>query len=279
MNDTAIATWIQYTHLDKLYGYLPGMADALPAIFGLDAAGYAEVTAGFDARARDAARQLLADDRFAAQVDALPFKPGQRVLAVGDSITDDLQSWVEILRHLLDLQRPGDRIQVLNGGLSAHTTAMVLRRWPSALAASPDWILCGLGGNDVTRVGPEPTKLQISLSESVANLRQLRHIAAARTDAAWVWLTPVPVVEERVAAFPAFRFGESTWRNSDISALAAAIREFDEPVVDLEAAFGVPAAPDLQGPDGLHASIAGQAAIVTAVVDRLVRTETDSQAD
>jgi hypothetical protein len=55
-----IEAWIQYTHLDKLYGYLPGMAQSVPAVFG---------------------------------------------------------------------------------DLSAYTSAMVLRRWPTTLADRPDWII------------------------------------------------------------------------------------------------------------------------------------------
>jgi acyl-CoA thioesterase I len=43
-----------------------------------------------------------------------------------------------------------------------------------------------LGGNDVTRVGPEPTKPQVSLAESIANLMELRRIAAALTGASWM---------------------------------------------------------------------------------------------
>lgn len=262
-----IEKMIQFTHLDKLYGYLPGMAEAQPAIFGVDPASYTELIARFDAQARQAAQQLLADDGFVGRVDALPFRRDQSVLAVGDSITDDLQSWAEILRHLLDLQRPGHGVRVVNAGLSAHTTAMMLRRWPATLAQHPDWILCLLGGNDVTRVGPEPTKPQVSLDESVANLRELRRIATA--DTSWVWITPAPVHEDRVAEFPPFRFGASSWRNADILALAAAIRDFDEPVVDLTTVFGIPADPDLQGPDGMHPSLAGQAAIAKAVVEHL----------
>jgi lysophospholipase L1-like esterase len=269
MSDPATGMWIQYTHLEKLYGYLPGMARSMPAIFGLDPAAYAELVARFDTHAQQAAQQLLADDSFAAQVDALPFGAGESVLAVGDSVTDDLQSWAEILRHLLSLRRPGDGVRVVNGGLSAHTTAMVLRRWPATLAQRPDWVICLLGGNDITRVGPEPTKPQVSLNESVANLRELRRIAAAQTDASWVWMTPAPVHEARVAEFPAFRFGQSTWRNADVLALTDAIGNFDEPVVDLADAFGVPAAAELQGPDGVHPSLAGQTAIVTALVRRL----------
>jgi acyl-CoA thioesterase-1 len=272
MSNPTARTWLQYTHLDKLYGYLPGMIDALPSIFGLDRAEYDELTADFDTQARQAAQQLYADESFAAHLDALPFRPGQAVLAVGDSITDDLQSWAEILRHLLDLRRPNDGIRVVNGGLSAHTTAMVLRRWPATLrATNPDWIVCALGGNDVTRVGPEPNKPQVSLTESVANLRELRRVADP-TGAAWVWITPAPVDEARVAQFPAFEMGESTWRNADVEALAEAIRNFDDPVIDLAAVFGTPADESLQGPDGVHPSIVGQAAITRALVTRLTST-------
>lgn len=262
------ARFLQYTHLDKLYGYLPGMAAAVPAVFGLTAEEYAGINARFAAAAAAAAAELLADADFAARVDALPFRAGQTVLAVGDSMTDDSQSWAEILRAVLDRRLPG--VTVINDGLSGHTTAMVLRRWPGALAAAkPDWILCLLGGNDVTRVGPEPTKSQVGTAEAMANLSELRRIAAARTSAEWVWLTPVPVHEERVAAYPPFRFGESTWRNDDIVAFAEAMAVFPEPVVDLTAAFGVPPKEQLQGEDGVHATLAGQVTIVRALVERL----------
>ncbi|MEV4073876.1 SGNH/GDSL hydrolase family protein [Nonomuraea fuscirosea] len=257
-------TWLQHTHLDKLYGYLPGMADALPTIFGLSRDEYAEVITEYDARAGEAAEALLADREFAARLAALPVPAGRTILAIGDSITDDLQSWAEILRHLL---RPRG-VRVVNGGLSAHTTAMLLRRWPATLAAiRPDWVICALGGNDVTRIGPEAAKPQVSLSESVANLRELRRIGGAVET--WVWLTPVPVREERVSATPAFGFSQVGWRNADIVALAGEVLGFPEPAVDLTAAFGVPARSDLQGEDGVHPSLDGQMAIVRALVERL----------
>jgi hypothetical protein len=44
--------------------------------------------------------------------------------------------------------------------------------------------------------------------------------------------------------------GESTWRNADVTAIAEAIRGFDEPVADLAAVFGIPAGGSLQGPTG-----------------------------
>ncbi|WP_161606294.1 SGNH/GDSL hydrolase family protein [Microlunatus speluncae] len=265
---TPAAQWLQHTHLAKLYGYLPGLAAAQPAIFGLEPDEYGKIMNDFAAAADGAAEQLLDDAAFAAQVDALPFRPGQTVLAVGDSQTDDSQSWAEILRGLLDRRKPD--VKLINGGLSAHTTSMILRRWPATLAATkPDWILCLLGGNDVTRVGPDPVKTQVGLDESLANLRELRRIAAARTSAGWVWLTPVPVDEDRVAAYPPFRFGESTWRNDDLVAFARAMRDLPDPLVDLTEVFGVPADPALQGPDGVHVNLAGQSMITRVLVERL----------
>ncbi|RZS44729.1 acyl-CoA thioesterase-1 [Herbihabitans rhizosphaerae] len=261
-------TWLRYTHLEKLYGYLPGMVASAPAIFGLDRDEYQRVRATFDTRAAEAAEELLADPEFAEAVARLPFEPDQTVLAVGDSITDDLQSWAEILRHVLAKARPDDEITIVNGGLSAHTTAMILRRWPATLASTkPDWVLCALGGNDVTRVGPEPTKPQVSTAESIANLRRLREIAAHV--GWWVWITPVPVTEERVAAYPSFTFGQSTWRNEDIAALTEAIHELEDPVVDLSAALDTEALSELQGEDGVHVTLAGQQRITRAVVEAL----------
>src|SRR5215468_10647431 len=96
MTDAA-RDWLQHTHLEKLYGYLPGLADALPAVFGLARSAYEAARAEFDANARSAAKRLLVDASFADRVDALPFLPGQTILAVGDSNTDDLQSWAEVL--------------------------------------------------------------------------------------------------------------------------------------------------------------------------------------
>lgn len=258
---------LQYVHLEKLYGHLPGLTESLPAIFGVSPEEYTAIRERFDTLTRTAAQDLLADSGFADRVARLPFPHGARILAVGDSITDDLQSWAEILRHVLAIARPDEDLTVINAGLSAHTTAMILRRWPSLLNPAPDWIICGLGGNDVTRVADG--KPQVTLAESIENLRGLRRIAADRTEAHWVWFTPVPVDEHRAAANPGFRYGASSWRNTDITALADAVRAFSDPVVDLVDVFGVPAHPDLQGPDGVHPSLAGQRRIVTALVDAL----------
>lgn len=270
-NQMRIETWVQYTHLEKLYGYLPGMDEALLAqLFGLGLEEYREVKGRFDANARDAALELLEDASFAGRVDRLPFREGETVVGVGDSITDDLQSWLEIVRHLLELRRPRDGIRIVNAGLSAHTTAMVLRRFiPSVVSLKPDWIFCLLGGNDATRVGSEPNKPQVGIEETAKNLEAMRRIAGEQTAAEWVWITPPTYDEGRASSFPPFKMGQSVFRNDDMVAVGDLVRGQEDTVVDVQAVFGVPADPELQGPDGVHPSLAGQKAIARAFVEGL----------
>lgn len=270
-NQMMIDNLVQFTHLEKLYGYLPGMDEAtVAALFGLDKAVYREIKARFDANARAAARELLEDPDFAERVDRLPFGVGETVLGLGDSFTDDLQSWLEILRHLLQERRPQDEISIINAGLSAHTSAMVLRRFvPNVVAQEPDWIICLLGGNDATRIGPEPNKTQVSIEETAMNFEAMRRIAQTQTEANWVWITPPTYDEERASSFPPFKKGQSVFRNEDVVAIGDFVREQEEPVVDIQIVFGLPASAELQGPDGVHPSLAGQKAVARAFVERL----------
>jgi acyl-CoA thioesterase-1 len=236
-NRMMIENLVQYTHLEKLYGYLPGMDESLMArLFGLGLEEYRKVKGRFDANARDAARELLEEPGFAERVDRLPFGVGETVVGIGDSITDDLQSWLEIVRHLLEERRPQDGISLVNGGLSAHTTAMVLRRFvPNVVALKPDWIICLLGGNDATRIGPEPNKPQVSLEETAKNLEAMRRIAREQTEAEWVWFTPPTYDEERAASYPPFKMGQSAFRNAAILAIGDLIRGQKDTVVDVQA--------------------------------------------
>jgi acyl-CoA thioesterase I len=165
----------------------------------------------FDANAREAAQELLEDPSFAERVDRLPFRERETVLGIGDSFTDDLQSWLEIVRHLLEERRPRDEIRIINAGLSAHTTAMVLRRFvPNVIAQRPDWIICLLGGNDATRIGPEPNKTQVSIEETGKNLEAMRRIARTQTEAEWVWIIPPTYDEDRASSFPPFKLKDRT---------------------------------------------------------------------
>jgi lysophospholipase L1-like esterase len=257
--------FVRFTHLDKEYEYLPGMsAEVMATLLGLDFATYQDLRAQLDAGARRAAEDLLTDKDFAAQVDRLPFSEGQTVIGIGDSLTDDLQGWLEILRHLLEIR--GNAPKILNLGKAAYTSALTLRRTaPQLRFLRPDWTFCLLGSADMSRTGGA---LQTSIDETVRLLRAVRDIGG---ETSWVWLTPPPVDETRVAAFTPFGRGLASWHNDDLSTLSERIRAFPEPVVDLQDVFGLPPKPEFLGPDGVHPTLDGQQATARAFVSEMQR--------
>jgi len=97
----------------------------------------------------------------------------------------------------------------------------------------------------------------------------MRRIAHTQTEAAWVWITPPTYDEDRASAFPPFQQGQSAFRNADVVAIGYYVRAQPETVVDIQAVFGSSAVPELQGPDGVHPSLAGQKAIARAFVESL----------
>ena len=271
MGEDQLAFLVQFIHPEKFFAAFGGGLDETlsGALLGLDVETYRRIKRDFDASARRAAEELLADPDFAARVDRLPVPPGGTIVGVGDSITDDLQSWLEIVRHLLELRRPDDQIRVINQGISGDTTTDVLGRFVPITATQPAWIVCMLGTNDAGRFGPPPTKTRVSLEETAKNLAELRRLAAAETGASWVWLTPPPCDEDVVAASPLFQQAQLIVRNDDLVAIADVVRRQPEPVVDLVSLFGRSPAPELMLPDGLHPSLAGHQAIARALVERL----------
>jgi acyl-CoA thioesterase I len=263
--------FVQFVHFDKfLAGFGAVLSEEqLAGLYYLDVETYREIRNQFDANARQAAEELLADDDFAQRVDRLPFAPGDTVVGFGDSITDDLQSWLEILRHLLALRRPDDQIIVVNQGISGDSTSDALARFVPILQSQPAWVIVMLGTNDAFPFGNQATKTAVSHDESAKNLVELRHLAAAKTTAKWAWITSPPCDEELIAAGPFAVMWETSLRNDDLDAIADVVRGQPEPFVDLFAVFGKPPATELMLTDGIHPSLAGQQATVRALVERL----------
>ncbi|MBN1639981.1 MAG: SGNH/GDSL hydrolase family protein [Anaerolineae bacterium] len=265
---------LQFEHLEKTLEGLPGLSDEhIAALYGLDGEAYRAVRDRPAARARQAAEELVADPTIAACVDRLPFLAGETVVGLGDSITDDDQSWLEILRHMLHLRRAQDRIRVVNAGVSGDTTAHMITRFLDVVVERPDWILCLPGTNDARLHGRAPSKVLVSAEETARNLAMLRHYGASQTEARWVWITPAWVIEAQIERHWFLSGFEMRWRNRDLSAIAACVRQQPDPVIDLQAVFGLPPDPELLLDDGLHPSLAGQKAIVSTLVETMARME------
>jgi acyl-CoA thioesterase I len=264
---------MQYHHPEKALAELPGGQEVgdemLAPLFGTDVRTYREIKGAFAERARRCARELLEDVRLARFVDRLPFEPGSTVVGLGDSITDDSQSWLEILRHLLAERRPEDEIELVNAGISGDTTSGLLGRFLDILEGDPAWFIILIGTNDVAFVQNPRTKSLVSREETNKNLRTLRDLTEALSETRLVWMTPPPAIEARVAegSSPS----EPTWRNADLAEVAMLVREAagEDTLVDLWEAFADPPEPELLLPDGLHPSLAGQKAIAAALVEQL----------
>ncbi len=263
---------MQYHHPEKALAELPGgqeIGDELLApFFGTDVETYQEIKDAFVEHARRCARELLQDARFAQSVDRLPFESGSTVVGLGDSITDDSQSWLEILRHLLAERRPESGVQVVNAGISGDTSSGLLGRFLDVLEVNPDWMIILIGSNDVAFVREPATKSLVSPEEARGNLRALRDLAEALSEARLAWMTPPPAVEERTTDVPA---GQPVWCNADLAEAARLVREVagEDPLADLWEVFGNPPEPEFLLPDGLHPSLAGQKAIAAALVKRM----------
>ncbi|MEV6136507.1 SGNH/GDSL hydrolase family protein [Nocardia sp. NPDC051990] len=261
---------VRFQRPERSLPYLPGLgSDRIAPLFGLDIVEYDKLCQSFDDQAREAARALLDDDAVAAAVDALPLQPGQHVLALGESSTADRLSWFEILRHLIELRRPADRIRLSNFAISGATTTQTLNLLPVLGFNRPDWVFCQLGTNDVQRVGGRDGQRLVSRPETERNLRILRDRGLALSNTQWVWLTPTAIDEDRVADYEPFRRNGITWTRIDIADVAMLARELPDRTIDVEDDT-VPAdeAPLLLD-DGVHASVAGQQAVAASFVAAL----------
>jgi acyl-CoA thioesterase I len=232
---------VRYCHPAKILGAtrLPGTLtdDVAARLYGTDPATLRSLTAHLEAEARAAA----------ATVGATPFAPGSTVIALGDSITDDLGSWAEILRHACP------EVTIINAGISGDTTTGAISRLARLPRAT--WALVLLGTNDARRHGDAPPL--VSHAETRRNLRiidtelrrRCRHVR---------WLTPPPILAP-VDAEP-----NLSWQPADVATKAALVRAIDPAAIDLWPGF---TAAHLC-PDGLHPSPAGQRFIAERVIAR-----------
>ncbi|GLQ80457.1 esterase [Mesorhizobium huakuii] len=216
--------------------------------------------------ASEAAGALLADPAVASMVDRLPLRKGDKVVAFGDSLTSDPQSWAVVLREMLARRRGIDGISLTISAVAGETTTHGLVRVANVINSRPDWILFLFGTNDARTQGPHPTKTLVHHEETARNIAELRERVSAETTANCVWITPPAVNEAQVAAHRGLaRFGVR-FRNEDLARVAKIVREGDGPVVDAFSMLGSPPHPDLLMDDGLHFTLAGQKRMAFEVV-------------
>jgi lysophospholipase L1-like esterase len=249
---------------------LPGGAglsqETHAALLGLPSEVYTTALDRMRAEAREAASELLADPAIASMVDRLPLQRGAKVVAFGDSLTSEPQSWAVILSGLLAARRADDGISVAISAVGGDTTTHGLVRFGEVVGQQPEWILFLIGTNDARTQGPHPTKTLVHHEETARNIAELRQRVSRETKARTLWLTPPAVNEAQVAGhWGLARFGVR-FRNEDLARIAKIIRDIDGAAIDVFSALGTPPPADLLMGDGLHFTVAGQKRLVLEVL-------------
>jgi acyl-CoA thioesterase-1 len=263
MNQAMLDKLIRFQRPERNLPYLPGLEpDRIAALLGISPEAYRDAVAEFEARARSAAEALLARPVLAEAVGRLPFRAGERVIALGESSTADRVSWFEILRHLVAIARPDQEIDFVNLAVSGRTTAEAKSQAAQLGRQNPSWILCALGGNDALRFTGLAGARQVSRTETEGNMAELR--TGSGPLATWIWLTPNAIDADRVAAYPPFRQAGISWNQSDLDQTAAYLASRPEPVIDTREATAPREGVHLE--DGVHLTVEGQQTVAEAVV-------------
>ena len=84
---------LQFLNIEKVYPLLPGIknTESIAGLLGIEKDELLHLREVFDNNAKQAAVELLKEDEVLEWIDELPFKKGDRIVAFGDSATDDLQ--------------------------------------------------------------------------------------------------------------------------------------------------------------------------------------------
>jgi acyl-CoA thioesterase-1 len=271
MSDPMLEKLIRFQHPDRVLGFARPLTDqTLASIFGTDEETYRATLSDIEVQRANAVNALAADPAVHADLLSVPFVRGAHIVAVGESTTADRLSWFEILRTLLDAERPDLELRFDNLAITGATTTQVLAGLPAIRRQSADWVFCMLGSNDSQRFDSADGPQLVTRAETLRNLRELRARSLPDETSRWVWVTPTPVDESLVADFTFFRIAGITWTNADLSDLSKAFSELtDDLVIDSAPAVAATGGDPAFIEDGVHPSIATQAALASRVLAAL----------
>jgi lysophospholipase L1-like esterase len=243
-----------------------GGDEVAASLHGVDLATYRAIQASFAENAERAARALLAEPEFERRVDEIPWEPDSVVLAIGDSITADRESWANVLGRCMALRRGADRLRLANAAVDGATSTDVLARLDSLTSSGARYALILIGTNDAQAHGRDKVPL-VSDAETLRNVDQiLRTLDEAGIEARL--MAPPPACIDQVSSHWFLSTLPIEWHHLD--AKRSVLREHEACVFDCAAAIGEPADERLLI-DGLHPNLDGQTAIVRGLVTALTK--------
>ena len=200
---------LPFLNLEKRYPLLPGIDDreAMARLMGLDEDELVKLRDRYRQNAKEAANELLEEEKVQEWMGDLPFDSDDTIVALGDSMTDDLQGWFGIFKQALNLTIPEADFNFVNAGVSYDTSTDALKRLNrDVLAHEPDWVIVALGTFDAQRLHVEPDRPLISLADYWENINTIEAAVKDYTDNPLIWITPPPVITEMLQKIRLFDF-------------------------------------------------------------------------
>lgn len=163
----------------------------------------------------------------------MPFliQPGQKVLFIGDSITDSGRrdskdaplgnGYVRLCADLVAARYPDHRNTFVNTGIGGHNARNLFDRWhDDAIAHQPDWLSVMIGINDISQwLSDNPTG--VNPTQYADYYDRILHRAKAEAKARLILVQPFYVTTER----PDVTLG---WRGRVMAHLPEYLRTVEE---------------------------------------------------
>lgn len=271
---------LQFLNLEKQYPLLPGIENskAIAGLFGLEENELIKLRERFSENAKEAAVELLEEDEAADWLDDLPFEKDATIVALGDSITDDLQGWFTIFKHVLEIGVEDAGYTFINSGVSYDTTTDALQRLNrDVLTHEPDWVIVALGTFDAKRLHVSPDRPLVSLADYWENTNTIEANISEITDNPLIWITPPPVITEMLQQIRLFNYDIF---EEDLSNIREILNGKKGYIVDPLGKRMGGSEEDEDGPeawnylsDGLHPSLSGHVNTVKSLLKHLTQSQ------
>jgi lysophospholipase L1-like esterase len=200
----------------------------------------------------------------------LVFQPGQRLVFIGDSITDAGRrkegipygsGYVHLARAFLIARYPELGLAILNQGIGGNTIRDLDRRWEEdVVRVQPDWLSIKIGINDVWRQVAQRPDEAVLLEEYAATYERLLRRTRAATQARLILMEPYVIERDRDDPFRAII-------DTYLPVVHRLAREYDAILIQTQAAFdeALAAQPSSYwATDRVHPNAPGHAVIARA---------------
>jgi len=136
----------------------------------------------------------------------MKFQTGEKILFIGDSITEDGrfrdeaglgEGYVRRIHDYFTLRHPELHLQMMNKGVSGDRVIDLKERWEKdVIDGKPDWLSVSIGVNDVWRQLDQPQIEQITPAAFMDEYRDLLKIVKEKTNAKLIILEPTVIQED-----------------------------------------------------------------------------------